>query len=120
VSASVDNLVAMARCLPGVTVLESAGATIIVLPGASAADPAELLPLLDGARLASTSPRALKDAARRGEIALFGRERSRVVRRGDVLQWVQDRRAPVAAVAQDQAARVEARVSRLARGKRSK
>ncbi|MGD0529016.1 MAG: hypothetical protein ABSE49_28015 [Polyangiaceae bacterium] len=96
----------------GATIVRSPVATIIVVPVASAVDPGELLPLVDAGRLAGTSPRALKEAARRGELELFGRERSRVVRRGDVLRWVQERRTPIASVADPQQARVERRLAR--------
>src|ERR1700735_5257314 len=109
-SAALDALVSAAQSA-GATVVRTAAAVVIVVPTTTAVDPDELVPLADGAHLGGTSPRALKDAARRGEIEIFGRERSRVVRRSDVLRWVQERRAPVAAVTDPQQSRVEARLA---------
>jgi hypothetical protein len=47
---------------------------------------ADLLDLHEGAALAKTTPRALREAARRGELPAYGRRPVRV-RRGDVLAW---------------------------------
>src|SRR5690606_14096059 len=58
-------------------------------------DPAELIAVSDAAQIARCSTRALRDAARAGELALYGRQRSRTVRRGDLMAWIESRRAPV-------------------------
>lgn len=58
-------------------------------------DPAELIPIDRAAQIARVSRRTLRDAARSGEIALFGRQRSRTVRRADLMSWIEGRRAPV-------------------------
>ncbi len=51
---------------------------------------AEWLSLPEAAALAKTSPRALREAARRGELAAFGRRPVRF-RRGDVDVWAAGR-----------------------------
>jgi hypothetical protein len=107
VSLAVERIVALAR-EAGATVVESSAGTIIVLPAASDRD--ELLPIRAAAREAATTVRVVQDAVRRGELPAVGRQRDRAVRRSDLESWIQSRRMPVAAVAQDQAARVERRL----------
>jgi hypothetical protein len=78
----------------------------------------DLLPLHVAAAIASTSVRSLKDAKRRGELELLGRERSRVVRRRDLVAWIEGRGALSTIGPED--AELDARVERLkARRKRS-
>lgn len=111
---TVDALVLAAQSAGG-TVVQTPAATIIVIPLVRAVDLDELLPLEAAARVAGTSPRALRDAARRGELRLLGRERSRVVRRRDVLGWVETRTSPIVAVDGGQGSRVELRLARVRR-----
>ncbi|HZU84415.1 MAG TPA: hypothetical protein VE987_15905 [Polyangiaceae bacterium] len=95
----------------GATVLETPGATVIVVPTTTVADADELLPLAEAARVAATSVRVLKDAIRGGALAAVGRQRDRAVRRRDLDAWIETRRAPVARVEDGQAARVERRLT---------
>jgi hypothetical protein len=82
-------------------------------------DPDELLTLEEARRLAKfKTTRPIKDAGRRGELPLYGRERSRTVRRGEFLAWLEGRRAPVTAGPDD--ADMDRRVARLARRQRAK
>lgn len=87
------------------------GLISLLVPPAPVAD--DLIPLDQAAALVGTSRRALKDAARRGELRLLGRERTRVVRRSELLAWIDMRKT--APVAGPQDADIDARVSKLAR-----
>lgn len=82
----------------------------LLVPPAPAAD--DLIRLDQAAALVGTSPRALKEAGRRGELRLLGRERTRVVRRSELLEWIGMRKTPPIAGPVD--ADIEARVHRLA------
>jgi hypothetical protein len=77
-----------------------------------ARDPSELLPIRDAAREGATSLRVVQDAVRRGDLAAYGGQRDRSIRRSDLERWVTDRRAPVASVERDQMGRVELRLAR--------
>lgn len=89
----------------GGTVLRAAGATIIILlDGAPAAD--DLLPKREAAELAQCSVRSLDAGIRTGELAAYGKQRSRSVRRSDLLAWIESRRVrPVAGADDDDIAR---------------
>jgi hypothetical protein len=111
---AVDALVVAAQAAGG-TVVQTPAATIIVIPTRPAADPDELVPLKEAARLAATSVRVLREAIRSGALVALGRQRDRSVRRRDLDAWIETRTAPVARVAETQSSRVELR---LLRGKR--
>lgn len=101
-----------AAAAAGGTVMRAPGATIIVIP-AQASDGDDLLSLADAAALARCSVRMLRDAGRAGELALYGRQRSRAVRRADLDAWIESRRMrPVAGVDDDD---IERRMRRIAR-----
>ena len=108
---AIEHLVRLAEA-EGATIVRSPGATIIVLPAATAADPDRLLPIAEAATVAATSMRVVQDAVRSGVLPAYGGQRDRSVRRGDLERWVTDRRTPVAAVERDQIARVERRLGR--------
>jgi hypothetical protein len=99
----------------GATVVESPAGTIIVVPRATEPAADELLPIADAARLAATSERVVKEAIRRGDLAAFGRQRDRAVKRGDLLEWIETRRSKPVAGHDD--ADIERRMRRLARRK---
>jgi hypothetical protein len=75
-----------------------------------------LIPIRDAARLSAASVRALRRAIRAGALPVYGRTRNRAVRRGDVLAWIAERRAPVLSAPDDDD--VERRMRRLARARR--
>ena len=76
-----------------------------------------LIPIAEAARLAATSPRVVRDAIRRGELAAFGRMRDRAVRHADLAAWIAGRLVkPLHGVDDADIAR---RVERLAQGKRA-
>lgn len=113
-SAAVEQLVRMAEAA-GATVVRSPAGTIIVLPISQGADPGEHLSLEEArvlGKLAST--RQIKEAGHRGELTLYGSERTRTVKRGELVAWLESRRSPAAAVPKGQAGRVEARLRRAA------
>jgi hypothetical protein len=60
-----------------------------------ASDPAIMVSEADAAALASVSVRVLRAARRAGELTFYGKQRSRTVRRADLLAWIESRRAPV-------------------------
>ncbi|MGH7437424.1 MAG: helix-turn-helix domain-containing protein [Polyangiaceae bacterium] len=75
-----------------------------------------LIPIAEAARLAATSPRVVREAIRRGELAAFGRMRDRAVRDADLAAWIASRALdPVEGVDDADIAR---RVNRLAQRKR--
>ena len=75
-----------------------------------------LIPIAEAARLAATSPRVVRDAIRRGELAAFGRMRDRAVRHPDLAAWIVSRAVkPLRGVDDADIAR---RVERLAQGER--
>jgi hypothetical protein len=101
----------------GATVLETPGAVVIVLTTAATAAPDDLLSLEEARVLGKLkSTRSIREAGWRGELRLFGSERSRTVRRGDFLQWLESRRTPAVAGPAD--ADVERRMRRIARRRR--
>jgi hypothetical protein len=102
-------LVTAARA-QGATVLETPGATVIVVNMAPTASLDELLPLPDAARVAATSVRVVREAIRSGALPALGRQRDRAVRRRDLESWIESRRSPVARVERGQEARIEARL----------
>jgi hypothetical protein len=106
-------LVSAARA-SGATVLETPGATVIVVPTALATDAAQLLPLADAARVAATTLRVLRTAIRSGALQAVGRQRDRAVRRSELDAWIETRGAPVARVPSSQRDRVEHRLARTA------
>ncbi len=76
-----------------------------------------LIPIAEAARLAATSPRVVRDAIRRGELAAFGRMRDRAVRHADLAAWIAGRLVkPLHGVDDADIAR---RIERLAQGKRA-
>jgi hypothetical protein len=83
----------------------------------STRQPTELLPLKEAARAAGTSLRVVREAIRAGDLAAFGGQRDRTVRRSDVDAWIESRRLrPVAGVDD---ADIERRMSRIARRRRT-
>jgi hypothetical protein len=54
-----------------------------------------LIPIRDAARFSAASVRAMHRAIRAGDLPVYGRKRNRAVRRGDVLAWIAQRRAPI-------------------------
>jgi hypothetical protein len=87
------NLADAARATEGAVVVETAGAVVIVLPrDAGATDPDEQLPEREAARFAGVSLRTLRDARRAGDLVMYGGQRSRTVRRGDLAAWIESRR----------------------------
>jgi hypothetical protein len=76
-------------------------------------DPSALVPLSAAASTAGTSVRVVRDAIRSGELAAFGRQRDRSVRRSDLNAWIESRRSKPIAGADD--ADIARRMSRLAR-----
>jgi hypothetical protein len=62
-------------------------------------DPDDLIPVRDAAAEAQCSVRALTDARRAGDLAMYGTQRTRTVRRSDLLAWIESRRVrPVAGI----------------------
>jgi hypothetical protein len=78
---------------PRVVALARALAAILAPEAAASAD--DLLPLAEAARTAATSLRVLRDAIRRGELAGYGRQRDRSVRRVDLTRWIDERRVRI-------------------------
>lgn len=76
-------------------------------------DASALVPLAEAARAAGTSVRVVRDAIRAGDLAAYGRQRDRSVRRGELERWVESRRSKPVAGADD--IDIERRVLRLAR-----
>jgi hypothetical protein len=78
----------------------------------------EHLTLKEAARvLKLRTDRPIKDAGRAGDLPLYGNERSRTVKRGELLAWHESRRAtPIAGVDDED---IQRRMSRL-RSKRGK
>jgi hypothetical protein len=83
-----------------------------------AADPSEHLSLEEARSLGRfKTTRPIKDAIRARELVAFGRQRSRTVRRGEFLAWLESHRArPVAGVDD---ADIERRVARLSKTKKT-
>ena len=87
---------------------------IEVAPHLGAAD--ELLPLATAAQIVGKTPRAIRDAGRRGEIAIVRVGRSPRVRRSALTAWA--RPAAVAPRASDARDDVRAAIAAAARGSR--
>ncbi|MCL2725785.1 MAG: helix-turn-helix domain-containing protein [Polyangiaceae bacterium] len=96
----------------GATVIHAPGATIIVIP-ARAADGDDLLSIKEAATLAKCSVRTLRDEHRIGNLVMFGKQRSRTVRRADLLVWIESRRVTPKSDIDD--LDIERRMKRLAR-----
>lgn len=79
-------------------------------------NPDELVSVATAAAEAKCSVRTLTDARRRGELQMYGGQRTRAVRRADLDAWVESRRVRPVAGAED--ADMDRRVARLARGAR--
>lgn len=94
-----DTLIAAAE-RDGATVLRTRGATIIVIP-APVADGDDLLSVDDAAEIAKCSLRMIREAHRTGALALFGKQRSRTVRRADLEAWIESRRVKPTSGADD-------------------
>jgi hypothetical protein len=110
---AVDTLLTGARAL-GATVVESLGTIVIVIVASTGADPGEHLSLEQARALGHfTTTRPIREAARAGELPLYGRERSRTTKRGEFMAWLESRRVPSVAGPVD--TDIEARVRRLAR-----
>ncbi|WP_146652715.1 helix-turn-helix domain-containing protein [Labilithrix luteola] len=84
---------------------------------ANDADPEELIREDDAARIAKRPVRALRDARRAGELKMYGKQRSRTVRRGDLDAWIEASRVKPSAGVDD--ADIERRMARLQRTRRS-
>jgi len=106
-----DTLIAAAE-RDGATVVRTRGATIIVIP-ARVADGDDLLPIEDAAEIAKCSIRSLRDAHRAGALIMFGKQRSRTVRRADLEAWIESRRVkPTTGADDDDIARRMRRIER--------
>lgn len=80
----------------GATVVRAPGAVVIIIPDPTSR-PDDLIPIDVVAQIAKTSVRVVKDAIRKRDLAAFGKERDRCVRRSDVDSWIESRRyAPIA------------------------
>jgi hypothetical protein len=80
------------------------------------ADPGELVPLVEAARIGGTSVSVVKRAIRAGEVTGYGGQRDRSVRRGELEVWIESRRTkPIAGPSDPDLAR---RVLRLAEARR--
>jgi hypothetical protein len=116
---SVEQLLALARSASaeGVTIVQTAATAVIIVPVATAATAAsdELLSLEEATAVAKVrSPRVLRDAARAGELVLYGKKGARVVRRAELTAWVESRATRrLALPAED--VDLELRMRRLAR-----
>ncbi len=109
---SLEQMLALAPAAGG-TIVRTPAATIIVLPNAASADPDEHLSLDEARSLARLrTSRPLKDAGRRGELPLYGKERSRTVKRSELLAWIERRHVPAVKGPVD--SDIEQRVRRLA------
>lgn len=88
------NAIVSAAAEVGATIVRSHGSTIIVLP---AREPTgdDLLTLAEAASLTKESIRTLKDARRSSALRMFGGQRSRTVRRADLIAWIETKRAPI-------------------------
>lgn len=86
---------------------------------AASADGDEMLALAGAAALAGVSERTLRDARRCGDLVMFGGQRSRTIRRADLLAWIESRKAPIVTdvVADDDD--IEARIHRREKGRRT-
>lgn len=81
-------------------------------------DPDEHLTLEEARALGKFKTiRPIKDAGRAGHLALFGTQRSRTVKRGDFLRWLEDRRSPI--TTGEESPELEKRMQRLAKTRRS-
>lgn len=76
-------------------------------------DPAEQLPRATAAQIAKCSTPTLTAACRRGELPMFGKQRSRTVRRSDLDAWIESRRVRPVAGADD--VDMQRRMARLSR-----
>lgn len=56
-----------------------------------------MIPELEAARLAGVSVRVLRDARRAGDLRVYGKQRSRTLRRSDLVAWIESRRVPIVA-----------------------
>lgn len=74
-----------------------------------------LVPIATAALHAKCSVRTLTAARRAGELTMFGKQRSRTVRRSDLEAWIESRR--VAPVAGPDDADMQRRMARLAKGR---
>jgi hypothetical protein len=101
-----------------IAIAPSGAVAILVTPRASL-DMGEHLDLEACRQLGKLkTARPIRDAIRSGELVAFGRQRSRVVKRGDLLAWLEARRVrPVAGVDDRDMAR---RVERLAKNRKPK
>jgi hypothetical protein len=102
-----------------VIAIAPSGAAAILLTRRTTADPAEHLDLEACRQLGKLkTARPIRDAIRSGELVAFGKQRSRVVKRGDLLAWLEARRVrPVAGIDDRDIAR---RVERLAKSRKPK
>lgn len=110
-----DALIAAASAA-GATVIRAPGACVIVLADVAPAGD-DLVPLAEAATLAKCSARTIRDARRAGELVMFGGQRTRAVRRADLLAWIETRRAPVVRGADDDD--MARRMARLSRSRRT-
>jgi hypothetical protein len=76
----------IAATAAGATVIRAPGSTIIIVTE-RASDGDDLMPIAEAAALVRVSTPVLAKAGRNGELEVFGKQRSRVVRRADVLKW---------------------------------
>lgn len=83
-----------------------------ILAPAAAANDTDLLTLAEAAALAKCAKAGIRAAIHAGDLTPYGKTRDRSVKRGDVLRWIETRRAgPVEAPADDL---IERRMARLA------
>lgn len=84
--------------------------------GGLESDPNEFVTENEASKIAKVSIRVLRDARRAGHLAMFGSQRSRTIRRADLMAWIESRRAPVIRGVDD--ADIERRMRRIARARR--
>lgn len=112
---AVQRCAAAALAGVAVSILDTEVATVIVIARAGAAEGDGGLVGEDEAdRLTGTSQRMRSEARRRGELAAYGRQRTRTYKRGELLAWAEGRRAPVhEAPAGNGAIAIEQRMARI-------
>jgi len=96
--------------------IADAAARLAALVASGAVDPDELLTVAVAATVAGCSVRELGAARRAGVLAMYGRQRTRTVRRSDLATWIATRRAPVVAGVDD--LDMQRRMSRLRAAKK--
>jgi hypothetical protein len=111
-----DDLVASAEAL-GAIVVRRSGSIVIVLAGDAAPSGDDLLSLEDCREITrDRTTRQIREAIASADLHAVGRQRSRLVKRRDLMAWIEGRQAkPVSGVVD---ADILRRMDRLARSKK--